>query len=89
MIYVYVSVNSSGAHPPPRGISHFYVPPQGKKNCANAPPLGKQIRSISPPLGNNIDCLHVDLHVMYRSIRNFNMPPPRADPGNFNFLKFD
>ena len=27
--------------------------------------------------------------VMYRSIRNFTIPPPRADPGNLNFLKFD
>ena len=24
---------------------------------------------------------------MYRSIRNFNIPPPRADAGNLNFLE--
>ena len=29
------------------------------------------------------------LSVMYQSIRNFTIPPPQADPGNLNVLKFD
>jgi hypothetical protein len=67
--FVYVSINSMAAHPPPRAfVGHLSF---WRKNVANAPLWGPNNATKSPPLGTYIDTNAPPLGTKYKFSEDF------------------